>query len=113
MSSNGNICQTDEKIDACKKMYMAVTADRFELPVAVAESTEELGRIFGASSDTILTYISKGIINKSWAKGLKFVRVDYTENKLSKSIKKAMQRVHRNQKCGGEELQNVGQADTV
>lgn len=36
-----------------RKLYMAVTRDRFELPVAVADSAQELARMVGVSKRTI------------------------------------------------------------
>lgn len=55
------------------KLYMAVTPDKFELPLAVADSLEELSKITGIARGNIAANISKG---RSGGKiGMKFVRV--------------------------------------
>ena len=43
------------------KLYMRTTKDRYELPLAVAESAEELGRMTGHSVNTIQSMISHKI----------------------------------------------------
>lgn len=40
------------------KVYMQVTDDEFELPVAVADSSGELAKIVGVSRNSILSAIS-------------------------------------------------------
>lgn len=40
-------------------LYMEVTKDEYQLPLAVAESVDVLSRMCGASSKTILNVISK------------------------------------------------------
>ncbi len=47
--------------------YIAVTPDEYELPMAVAETTEELARLMGVSGGTIRSHLSKvksGIVKK-------------------------------------------------
>ena len=48
-------------------LYIAVTRDKYQLPMAVAETTEELARLMGVSVGTIRSHLSKvksGIIKK-------------------------------------------------
>lgn len=40
-------------------VYMAVTKDKYRLPVAVADSPMELARIMGVSYNTVMSVISK------------------------------------------------------
>lgn len=55
------------------KMYMAVTPDELELPLAVADSLEELAEITGFAKSSISCSLSR---NRSGTKhGVKFVRV--------------------------------------
>ena len=50
------------------KVWMEVTKDRYELPVAVADSIKELARIVGVSRDNIKSSASKrrrGLLKRS------------------------------------------------
>ena len=40
-------------------IYMAVTSDKYELPIAVAESAPELAAIMGVSRSTVCSSISR------------------------------------------------------
>ena len=40
------------------KLYLRVTKDKYELPVAVADSPRELAQMIGVSRDTILSSLS-------------------------------------------------------
>ena len=40
------------------KLYLRVTKDKYELPVAVADSPRELAKMTGVSRDTILSSLS-------------------------------------------------------
>ena len=68
------------------KLYLAVTADRFELPVAVSESVPELARMVGRAQCTIYTAIRKNKLRGNQpvetpkANGLRFYEVSYWEN---------------------------------
>ena len=42
------------------KLYLAVTRDKYRLPVAVADSLDELARMTGAKKYTIASAISRG-----------------------------------------------------
>lgn len=54
-------------------IYMTVTADEYELPICIADTVEELAKIYGVSKDTIYSAVS---LNKSGKRnGYKFVRV--------------------------------------
>lgn len=44
------------------KVYMEITKDEYELPIAVANSAEELARICGTTRNAILSSISKANI---------------------------------------------------
>ena len=38
-----------------KYIWMAVTADEFELPMCIADSAKELGEKYGVTADTVIT----------------------------------------------------------
>ena len=58
-----------------EKLYMAVTADKFELPLGVADTAADLGKMFGKTEGYIYSFISH---QKSGSRiGTKFIRVDY------------------------------------
>ena len=54
-------------------IYIAVTPDKYELPMAVACNTTELSRMTGIKKEYISQAISKGLNGKK--QGMKFVRV--------------------------------------
>ena len=56
------------------KLYMAVTADRLELPVIVADSPVELARRFHTTPDIILTAIRRQTVRRG--EHVRFIRVD-------------------------------------
>lgn len=43
-----------------KYLYVATTHDKYELPIAVADSTRELAEMLGVKRETISIYISLG-----------------------------------------------------
>ena len=48
-------------------LYIAVARDKYQLPMAVAETIEELARMIGASNSTIRSHLYKvksGIVKK-------------------------------------------------
>lgn len=45
-----------------EKVYMEITRDKYELPIAVASNAEELARICGTTKNAIMSSISKGNI---------------------------------------------------
>ena len=47
-------------MESVKKLYMAVTADRYELPVFVSDTALELARITGADSGWISKVLKDG-----------------------------------------------------
>ena len=59
-------------------LYMAVTSDKYELPIAVADSPLELGEMLGRSRNTILSAISHA---KRWGSRCCYVRVDLDDGK--------------------------------
>ena len=56
-----------------KYIWMAVTADEYELPMCVADSAKELGAKFGISADTVITLARGNWSGKTT--GRKFVKV--------------------------------------
>lgn len=63
-------------------VYMAVTDDAYELPLAIGDSCRELGRIIGLDPGEICRLVNgkrKGV----YKKGRKFVRV-YVEDSVGK-----------------------------
>lgn len=59
-----------------KYLYMLVTKDKYELPLAVAGTRKELGQMLGVSPITIANSITRS--RKSGRK-CKYVRVEYEE----------------------------------
>ena len=43
-----------------KYLYMATTKDKYELPIAVADSVSELANMLGMKSTTVSIYLSLG-----------------------------------------------------
>lgn len=69
-------------------MYMAVTADEYELPLYVADTVWEMAKHFGVSTNTVYSYMSKGLSGKR--NGYRFVKVEKGENELGgQAIEKA------------------------
>lgn len=54
-------------------LYMAVTPDKYELPLAVEAHAEDIAEIFGTTAKTVYSSISKGRSGKR--NGVKFVKV--------------------------------------
>lgn len=46
-------------MNACKPLYLWVTSDKYELPLAVADSMEELARMAGVTVGTVTSSISR------------------------------------------------------
>ena len=55
-------------------LYMAVTADKYELPLYVAKSVEELSDKYGLTPGNIRSKISKNQSGKRL--GIKFLKID-------------------------------------
>ena len=62
--------------------YMEVTKDKYELPVAVAETTGELARIRGVAHNTIKSVMYHAKRKKSECKYIKVV-IDEEEGKVN------------------------------
>lgn len=62
-----------------KAIYMAVTDDRFELPLAVGDSCRDLARLVGVDPGVICRQVN-GAVKGAYKKGRKFVRV-YVDGK--------------------------------
>lgn len=55
-------------------LYMAVTADEYELPVAVTDRAKDLAEAFGIHKDYFFQCISRGSVNKR--SNVKFLRIE-------------------------------------
>lgn len=55
-------------------MYMAVTTDKYELPIAIGDTAKELGKLLGVSANLIHSSISKNQTGK--IRKMRFVKVD-------------------------------------
>lgn len=54
-------------------LYLAVTADKYELPVVVCDSAKELAYRYGIKTSSLYSAISYGLSGKY--NGVKFVKV--------------------------------------
>ena len=59
-------------------LWMAVTADEYELPLYVAKSAAELASQYNITKNAVESAVSKGLSGKK--KGYKFVRVEEIED---------------------------------
>lgn len=57
-----------------KYIYMMVTRDKYELPLAVADTKKELADLLGVSPITIANSIAR---SRRWGHKSKYVRVDF------------------------------------
>ena len=56
-----------------KYLWLAVTADEYELPIAVADTARELGEKYGVTADTVITLERVGYSGKKT--GRKYIKV--------------------------------------
>lgn len=56
-----------------KYLWLAVTPDEYELPLAVADTAKELGEIYGVGKNVIITSVLRGHSGKIC--GRKYVKV--------------------------------------
>lgn len=56
------------------KLYLAVTPDKYELPLAVCDTAEELAKLFGLRKNVVQSAISKNLSGRN--KGRKFIKVE-------------------------------------
>lgn len=56
-----------------KYLWLAVTADKYELPLAVCDTARELGEIYGIKKSSVMSMVARGRNGKS--SGRKFVKV--------------------------------------
>ena len=57
-----------------KYIWMAVTADKYELPIAISDTARELGEMFGVTAKTVVSSAFRnesGLVN-----GFKYVKVE-------------------------------------
>lgn len=59
------------------KVYMAVTADRLELPLCVSDNCDEIALFIGRPRSHVHTLLSRGTVTK---RGLKLLRVDIDDD---------------------------------
>ncbi len=60
-------------------VFMMVTKDKYELPVAVADTRKELGKILGVSPVTIANSITRARNNGQKSQ---YIRVDFTDSDM-------------------------------
>ncbi len=60
------------------KLYMAVSADKYELPVVVADSLSELGSKFGISAKDVDNRIWTGAVSRK--DKVRFLRVEVSDD---------------------------------
>ncbi len=61
-----------------EKLYMAVTPDRYELPLAVCRSADELGQAFGITGHTVMVSLCRKDDGRK--RGAKFLRIEVEED---------------------------------
>ena len=59
-------------------IWMAVTADKFELPLCVADTANDLAKMLRISASTISSAVNQK--TKRSNKNMKFVKVEVSEN---------------------------------
>lgn len=62
-----------------KKLYLQVTCDKYELPLVVAESQEELALICGVSRNTIASSLRRQRSGECRRSQFRAVEIDGTE----------------------------------
>lgn len=60
------------------KLYLAVTPDKYELPLAVETDAAALGRCFGVKGDTVLCSIANNLSGERT--GRKFIRIEVDDD---------------------------------
>ena len=58
-------------------LYMAVTPDKLELPIAIGDTAKKLAKTLKIKEDTIYTNISRNYSGKII--GMKFIKVNITD----------------------------------
>lgn len=56
------------------KLYLAITADKYELPCAVTDKVQWLAEAYDMRTDVLRSYISKGNVRKK--DGVKFIKLE-------------------------------------
>ena len=65
-----------------KYIWLAVEADEYELPIAVADTARELAELFGVRADSVIDSASKNRSGK--LSGRKFIRVEDDNEYISR-----------------------------
>lgn len=63
------------------KLYMAITADEYELPMGVFGSVIEMAKGYGMTARTVSSYISRGTVRKK--DKVKFIRLEVQNDSSS------------------------------
>ena len=59
------------------KLYMAVTPDEYELPIAVCKDIHELAKVFGIKPQSVSEAVSRNTDGRK--RGAKFIRIEVEE----------------------------------
>ena len=62
-------------------IWMAVTADEYELPIRVADTARELAELMGVSANSIHSFVSRG--DNGAYTGIRYVKVEVDECDLT------------------------------
>lgn len=62
-----------------KKVYMLITQDKYELPLAVADTSEELSKMLGLSSSAVASSICRA---KQSGRKCRYIEVRIDENDM-------------------------------
>jgi len=72
---------------SAKKLYLAVTPDRYELPLAVCLSADELGRYLGISGRSVLQNMNRK--QSGTQRGYNLVRIEIEEDETDENCVKS------------------------
>lgn len=89
-------------------VYMAVTGDKFEIPICEADTLEKLGRMVGRSANAISSAMSRdrrGLRKRRYNVELRFVKIMGDGASPNKTCDNSMPRIHRNSVSGQAVMQ--------
>lgn len=75
------------KWDELDSLYVAVTGDRYELPIAVAETAKELAKMLGVKENSIYKAVHRqkhGLV-KGLKKEIKYYKIELEDDDGNKS----------------------------
>lgn len=61
-------------------VYVAVTQDKYQLPIFIADTGRELSRMLGLSPDSVVAYITRYKRLKGYKKYPKYIRVEVDDD---------------------------------